>query len=96
MSVTVAFDYQGFPAGHQDVLFAVVAAKGAIGRVESQNQYPFEWAGSGCATVTIPLKQPLAPATDYRLVAFVGPNYELRAFASNTFTVGEAGAPPQG
>ena len=93
-TMTVAFDYAGFPAGQsQDVVFAVVAKDKLVGGFESGSRFPFAWKEAGCATVTIPLTAQLAPATDYRVVALIGPNYERTGAVSDPFSVGAGAAP---
>jgi S1-C subfamily serine protease len=76
--LAVAFDYEGFPDGHQDVRVLVVSADGQlIGAVSSADAWPVEWGGEGCAVVSIPLETPLQPGSQVEVLFDVGPNYEL-------------------
>lgn len=90
-TISVAFDYSGFPAGqHQDLLAYLLRETDLIGSQGVRDQWPFRWEGSGCATVTFNFGEPV-PDGKYTLLLYAGPNY--KKLASLTYRVGTAGTP---
>lgn len=69
-----SFEYEGFVEGHQDVLVEVYWDGDLIGLVDTASRYPFEFDGSGCATVTVVPFEPLGRGR-YNLKWYVGPTY---------------------
>ena len=85
--VSVMFDYDKFPAGHQDMLVTVVGDSRVVGQVAAGDDYPVEWEQKGCAAVSVPLVDPLSELDAIRIYIDVGPNYE-RAVYDETFSFG--------
>jgi len=85
-ALSFMFDYQGFPAGHQDLLVTVEAGDQVIGQVASGDDYPVEWAGEGCAAVTVPLAVSVPSGEPLAVYIDAGPNYE-RPLLAASFTI---------
>lgn len=76
-SISITLGYAGFPIdAHQDMLVAVLEGTSVAGLVETNDQYPFKWAGEACIHVAVPLKRPLTGPFSVRIL--FGPNYELQ------------------
>jgi S1-C subfamily serine protease len=87
-ALSIAFDYKGFPEGHQDVMVRVISAKKLIGQITSGDQWPVKWSTEGCAAVTARIFDPdtggpsqLKSGQEITIAIDVGPNYEKNVFA---------------
>ncbi len=88
-SVSLMVDYTGFGAGeHQDVAVAIFDDQTGkyIGFTSTAYDWPIEFDGSGCFTVSIDLGTPLSSGT-YYVDFFLGPNYEQDEEASVRFDI---------
>lgn len=77
---SLAFDYQGFPDGHQDVLVTVVVNGQLAGRASSADSWPISWGGSGCGAVSVRLRNPLQAGDEVVIFIDAGPNFERPLF----------------
>ena len=66
-------------AGDFDPAKQVVTNATLLGSINNQAQYPFAWQSSGCALITLPLKQPITSGKSLEVDVFVGPNYDLQS-----------------
>jgi S1-C subfamily serine protease len=83
--IAVSVDYEGFPAGHQDLRLDLVDPSGhVVGRATTGRQYPFAFKSKGCLTVGIAAIKDLEPG-DYSVHVYLGPNSS--AFDTWGFTV---------
>jgi pSer/pThr/pTyr-binding forkhead associated (FHA) protein len=79
-ALALAFQYKGFTAGQpQDVRVDLFQPDGKlVATAPTEDQWPYQWGESGCATVTLALGAPLTPGT-YVARVYAGPNYRLLA-----------------
>ncbi|MGE3589862.1 MAG: FHA domain-containing protein [Ilumatobacteraceae bacterium] len=81
-SLSLMFDFEKFPEGHQDLLVVVTDSENRqLGFLTSDQDWPVEWGTEGCAAVTVPLQFDLVPGETVVATFLVGPNYELTAAA---------------
>jgi hypothetical protein len=88
--LSLTFDYEKFPAGHQDMLVTVVGDGTVIGRIASNDDYPVEWEQQGCAAISVPLAVPLSALEEIRIYIDVGPNYERPVYDETVTLTNEA------
>lgn len=86
-TLSLMFDYDKFPAGHQDVLVTVEGDGRLIGRIASGDNYPVEWEKKGCGVVSVPLIRSLDSVDEVTIYIDAGPNYE-RPLYGETITLG--------
>jgi S1-C subfamily serine protease len=86
--LSMMFDYDGFPDGHQDVLVSVFSPNDGEdpARIATNDQWPVEFHGSGCVAFTVPLPWSLQPGQTYLVSVDVGPNYEKNLIEQNVAT----------
>lgn len=76
--VSLMFDYEDFPVGHQDLVVVVLDEAGnALGSISSADDWPVKWNSEGCAVISVPLDTPFTPGTNLLIGFLVGPNNEV-------------------